>query len=144
MLLFLKHCTSESSYLLISVTLFIITTNSYWMPYASVGLVVLVAKSCPTLWDLVDCSSTGFSVHRISLSRILEWVAISLTKGSSWPRDCTCISCISRHISLHLSHQGALCFSITLLNQYASWKGVWYVVFIPSLIMRYWKIHRSG
>ena len=37
---------------------------------------VLVAQLCPTLFDPVDCSPTGFSVHRISQARILEWVAM--------------------------------------------------------------------
>ena len=36
-----------------------------------------------------------FSVHGISQARILEWVAISLSRGSSWPRDWTHISCVS-------------------------------------------------
>ena len=37
---------------------------------------VLVAQQCPTLWDPMDCSLLGYSVHRILQSRILEWVAI--------------------------------------------------------------------
>ena len=39
-----------------------------------------VAQSCPTLWDPVDCSLPGFSVHGIFQARILEWVAISFSK----------------------------------------------------------------
>ena len=46
----------------------------------------LVAKSCPTLCDPMDCSPPGFSVHGISQARIREWVAISFSKGSSQPR----------------------------------------------------------
>ena len=56
---------------------------------------------CPTLCDTMDCSPTGFSVHGISQARILEWVAISFSRGSSWPRDwiqVSCISCIGRWI----------------------------------------------
>ena len=37
----------------------------------------------------------GSSVHGVSQARILEWVAISYSRGSSWSRDCPCISCIS-------------------------------------------------
>ena len=37
---------------------------------------VLVAQSCPTLWDPMDCSTPGFSVRRILQARTLEWVAI--------------------------------------------------------------------
>ena len=46
-----------------------------------------VAQSCPTLCDPVGCSPPGSSVHRIFQARILEWVAISFPKGSSWSRD---------------------------------------------------------
>ena len=48
----------------------------------------------PTLCDPVDCSFPGSSVHGILQARILEWVAISFSRGSSWPRDWTSISCI--------------------------------------------------
>ena len=43
----------------------------------------IVAQSCPTLCDPMDCSPPGFSVHGISQARILEWVAISFSRGSS-------------------------------------------------------------
>ena len=46
-----------------------------------------VAQLCPTLCDPMDCSLPGFSVHRIFQTRILEWVAISFSRGSCWPRD---------------------------------------------------------
>ena len=43
-------------------------------------------QSCPTLCDPMDCSPPGSSVHGISLARILEWVAISYSRGSSQTR----------------------------------------------------------
>ena len=46
-----------------------------------------VAKSCLTLEDLMDYNPADSSVHGISQARILEWVAISFSKGSSRPRD---------------------------------------------------------
>ena len=49
----------------------------------------------------MDCSPPGFSVHGISQARILEWVAMSFSRGSSQPRDRICISCISRGILYH-------------------------------------------
>ena len=55
----------------------------------------LVTKSYPTLGDPVDCSLPHSSVHEISQARILECVALSFFRGSSWPRDRTCTSCIS-------------------------------------------------
>ena len=63
-----------------------------------------VALLCPTLWDPVDCSLPGSSVHAIFQESIPEWVAISCFRGSSWPRDRThisCVSCIGRWILYH-------------------------------------------
>ena len=51
--------------------------------------------SYPTLWDPMDCSLPGSSVHGIFQARILEWVAIPFSRGSSWPRDRTCVSCFT-------------------------------------------------
>ena len=51
-----------------------------------------VAQSCPTLCDPVDCSPPGSSLHGILQARILEWVAISFSRGSSRPRDQTRVS----------------------------------------------------
>jgi len=46
-----------------------------------------VAQSCPTLCDPMDCSLQCSSVHEIFQARVLEWVAISFSRGSSQPRD---------------------------------------------------------
>ena len=55
----------------------------------------LVTQLCPTLWDPVDYSPPGSSVHGISQARILEWVAISFPGGSSWPWDWIGVSCLA-------------------------------------------------
>ena len=49
----------------------------------------------------MDCSLRGFSVHRISQTKILEWVAIFFSRGFFWPRDKTCVSWIGRWILYH-------------------------------------------
>ena len=60
-----------------------------------------VAQSCPTLCDPMDCSLPGPSLHGILHVRVLEWVAISFSRGSSPPRDRTQVSCIpSRRFNL--------------------------------------------
>ena len=46
-----------------------------------------VAQSCPTLCSPVDYSRPGSSIHGIFQARVLEWVAISFSRASSWPRD---------------------------------------------------------
>ena len=53
-----------------------------------------VAQSCLTLCDPMDCSPPGSSVHGIFQAWILEWVAVSFSRGSSWPRDRTWVFCI--------------------------------------------------
>ena len=61
-------------------------------------------QSCPTLCDPMDCSPPGSSVHGILQARILEWVAIPSSRGSSQCRDWThvsYVSCIGRRISYH-------------------------------------------
>ena len=47
----------------------------------------LVAQSCPTLCDPMDCSLPGSSVHGIFQARVLEWVAIAFSRGSFRPSD---------------------------------------------------------
>ena len=54
---------------------------------------MLVSQSCLALCDPMDCSPSGSSVHEIFQVRILEWVAISFSRGSSQPRDRTRVSC---------------------------------------------------
>ena len=57
-------------------------------------LLYLVAQSCPTLCDPRDCRLLG-SDHGILRARILEWVAMSSSRGSSHPRDGTQVSSIA-------------------------------------------------
>ena len=67
-------------------------------------------QSCLTLCDPMDCSAPGSSVHRIFQAGILEWVAISFSRGSSQSRDGTrvsCISCIGRWILFLWRHLGS-------------------------------------
>ena len=59
------------------------------------------AQSCLTLYNPMDCSLPGSSVHGIFQTIILEWVAISFSGGSSRPRDRTQVSCIEgRHFTV--------------------------------------------
>ena len=66
--------------------------------YISLLFCCLVAKLCPTLYDSMDCSPPDSSVCGIFQERILEWVAVSFSRGSSWSKDQTHISCICRQI----------------------------------------------
>ena len=62
--------------------------------------------SCLALCDPMDHSPPGSSVHGILKARILEWVAIPFSRGSSWPRDHNKVSCITG--PYHQSHQESL------------------------------------
>ena len=73
-------------------------TNENW---------VLVTESFPTLCDAMDCTPPGSSIHGILQAWILEWVAIPFSRGSSWPRDQTWVSHISKQIHYCLNHQGS-------------------------------------
>ena len=63
--------------------------------FASPAAAAQSLQSCPTLCDPMDCSPAGSSVHGISQARVLEWVAIYFSRGSSQPRDPTQVSCIA-------------------------------------------------
>ena len=54
---------------------------------------MLVTQSCLTLCDPIDCNPPGSSVHGIRQARILEWVALSFSRGSSQPRKLNRVSC---------------------------------------------------
>ena len=55
-------------------------------------LLVLVAQSCPTICDPIDCSPPGSSVPGILQARKLKWVVIPFSRGSSRPRNRTYVS----------------------------------------------------
>ena len=67
----------------------------------------LVAQLCLTLCDPMNYSLPGSSIHGISQARILEWLGNSFSRGSSWHRDWTCISCV-------------FCFGRWILHQWAT------------------------
>ena len=50
-------------------------------------------QSCPTLWDPMNCSLPGASVHGIVMARMLGWVTMPFSRGSSQPRVWIWVSC---------------------------------------------------
>ena len=77
----------------------------------------LVTQLCPTLCNPMDYSLSDSSVHGISQARILEWLTISFSRGSSWLRDWTCtscISCIGRRILYHWATREALLIKVQI------------------------------
>ena len=89
---------------------------------------VLVTQSCPTLCNPMDCSLPGSSVHEIFQARILEWVAISFSRGSSQPKDRTRISCTIGEFFTDWATREALnqlVFHIPRVLVIGSGMGVW-------------------
>ena len=75
-----------------------LTEKKEVMPFAGTSVnegKMKVPVAQPTLWDPMDGSPPGSSVRGILLARIREWVAIPFSRGSSWPRDWTQVSCIA-------------------------------------------------
>ena len=70
-----------------------------------------VAQLCPTLWDPVD-----YTVHGILQARILEWVAIAFSRGSSQSRGWTQVSHFSKEEVKYFSDQILLFLSVTILR----------------------------
>ena len=60
-----------------------------------ISIVSSVPQLCPTLCNPMDCILPSSSVHGIFQARVLEWIAISFSRGSSQPRDQTLVSCIA-------------------------------------------------
>ena len=72
---------------------------------SSVANVLVASDSC----DPMDCSPPGSSVHGIYQAGILEWVIISFSRGSSWPRDRTQVSHIAdRFVSVWATREALL------------------------------------
>ena len=83
-----------------SVTIFITAVKSelFLEKYDVCVCVCSVTQLCPSVCDRMDCSLPGSSVHGIYQARLLEWVAMPSSRGSSWPRDQTCVSCTGRRV----------------------------------------------
>ena len=103
------------------------------------------AQLCPTLCDPMDCSLPRSSVHGIFQAQILEWVAISFSRGSSRPpRDWTCFSCIScigRWILYQLHHLLCVCVYICMYTVYTHTMAYYSVV---KKRMKYYHLQQHG
>ena len=88
-----------------------------------------VAQSCPTLCNPMACSLPGFSVHGILQARILEWVAISLSRGSSQPRDQIQVSHIAGR---RMANRWGKCGNCQILFSWAP-KSLWTVTVAMKL-----------
>ena len=86
----------------------------YHLIYQETQSEVLVPQSFPVLCDPMNCSPPGFYVHGILQARILEWVAIFSSRGSSPTQGLNLGLLYKRQILYHLSHQGSPFQSVCL------------------------------
>ena len=92
----------------------------------------LVAKLGLTLCDPMDYSPPGSSIHTIFQLRILEWVAISFSRGASQSRDATRVSCIDRQVLYHWATRETLLYfypsyyNFIKLALYPDFSAFWY------------------
>ena len=77
-----------------------------------------VSQSCPTLCNPMDCSPPGSSVHGISKARMLEWVAMPSSRGSSQPRGRTHISHIGRWVLYPWATMKCSWYPVSMLQQH--------------------------
>ena len=114
----------------------------FFLGMASCTMLYEVAQSCPTLCDPMDCSLQCSSVHGIIQARVLEWVAISFSRGSSQPRDRTWVSCIAGrcftiwatrevHNVMNL-HQSLFRHSVDQIESFESIYLSWYTLLFPN------------
>ena len=94
-----------------------------------------VAQSCPTLCDPIDYSLPGFSIHGILQARVLEWVAISFSRGSSRPRNQTQVSHIATDVlSSEPPRKPEYCLSCSsICGSELEIVGVLYIIFPRDL-----------
>ena len=72
-----------------------VSSTTVFAPLQQMAVCAESLQSCPALCDPMDCSPLGSSVHGILQARILEWVACPSSRGSSWLKDRTLVSCIA-------------------------------------------------
>ena len=94
-----------------------------------------VAQLCPTLCDPVDCSLPGSSVHWIFQAIVLEWIAISFSRGSSQPRDRTWVSCIvDRRFTVWATREVYIYTSLPGKSGY-NWTKKWLLQLLPAELL---------
>ena len=100
---------------------------------------LFVAQWPSHVWFFCDprgCSLPGSSVHGISPERILSLVSTSLSMGSSWPRDWTCVSCIGRQILYHWATWEAPSKEVSVLK----FLSVFHVILMLNILNQMAKI----
>ena len=102
-----------------------------------------VAQLCPTLCDPMDYSPQGSSVHGIFQARILEWVDMPSSRGSSRPRDRTLVSrIVGRHFTAWATREDPISYQVVTIAKTSSVNCTSndLHLYLPSMISC-WKLH---
>ena len=109
-----------------------------------------VSQSCRLFCNPVDCRPASSSAHGVFQASILEWVSISFSRGSSWIRNQTCVSCIARWIppghptwtwsNLRGHPQSSLTNSLPALLLAECWA---YVLYVNECLLRHFCFFES-
>ena len=104
---------------------------------------VLVAQSCLTIWDCMDCSPPGSSVDGILQARVLEWVTIPFSRDSSWPRDRTQVSdTAGRFFTIWTSREAQYLLKLLLIHAYdPDNRLTWIFLFVKYLFKHFPTFH---
>ena len=116
---------------------------------------MLHARHCTAAVESLSCvplfAAPWTVAHGISQARILEWVAISFSRGSSWPRDQTCVSCTGRWILYHWATREAHSEYLWGIKMIWSNNLIWHVQILGNVpdrfffrwcIGKYWVGHK--
>ena len=123
----------NSTGLHLHLQILLVLALSYCKILCLYSLCSLVTQSCPTLCDPMDCRLPGSSFHGILQARVLEWVAISFSRGYSQPRDWTQVSHIAgrgftlwatKEAYLHTRQSINSILSLAIMNPFPNlWPG---------------------
>ena len=102
-------------------------------------------QSCPTLCHPTGCSPRGSSLHGILQTRILKWVTMPSSRGSSWPRDQTRVSylsCIGKHVLYHKCCLGSPLSNLTsiIIFDYNNLSQILKSSSVSSLFLKFWEL----
>ena len=135
-----KHMLDYRSFSQLSLTFGSFTQHTR---LCLIPVICVCAQSCPALWDPMDCSLPVSLVHGISQASLLEQDATSFSRGSSWPREWMCISCIcctGRWIFYHsTTWEVPICYLLER-NGLAPWTapGLFFFFFFRMAFSRAW------
>ena len=115
------------------------TIPIYYKDILNINVCVWITQSCLTLCNPMDCNPPGSFVHEIFQTRILKWIAIPFSRGSSWPRDQTLVSCIAgRFFTIWANSEAHIKFILSIYIYYIIYPKLY--IYINTLSLPFFTI----